>query len=268
MALQTCWRCLSRSPLRPLPSQHLLPYPHFLAAFTTSASLQVRANTQRKNAPEGAKRGETQGYNRKKQKRPKEKIKKPEVGERKALRKRIVLSNTNALEVQGIQNITQESIGNEDFQGQIVGLPGPIVDRLRAVEAFKVGQGWSLFRRPCMLIRPETIEYGKLIEQMNEKDGTRKTIRRVLVGERGNGKSVMLLQTMAMAFLKDWIVINLPDGIDTIMIHFSRASELTEIFSNSPRDCNWPYRIRSYPWYLSVNLQPKSLHFLPSRRHL
>ena len=225
MALQTCWRCLSRSPLRYLPSQQLLPYPHFLAAFTTSASLQVvRANTQRKNAPEGAKRGETQGYNRKKQKRPKEtKIKRPEVGERKALRKRIVLSNTNALEVQGIQNITRESIGNEEFQGQIVGLPVPIVDRLRAVEAFKVGQGWSLFRRPCMLIRPETIEYGKLIEQMSEGDAIRKTVRRVLVGEKGNGKSIMLLQTMAMAFLKDWIVINLPDGIYTIMIQFQGA---------------------------------------------
>lgn len=205
MAFQTCWRCLSRSPLRSLSSQPLAPHPLFLATFTTSASLQLK-----KNSPDNQ-RGVSKGF--KKGKRQKDaKIKKPEVGERKALRKRIVLSNTNALEVPGVQNFTQELVSNENLQGQIVGIPGPIVDRLRAVQAFKVAQNWHLFRRPCMLIRPETVEYGKLIEEMSKENAIKKTIRRVLVGEKGNGKSLMLLQTMAMAFLKDWIVINLPDG--------------------------------------------------------
>lgn len=111
-----------------------------------------------------------------------------------------------------MQDISAESILNESLRGQVLGIPGPVVDRLRAVEAFKVMQGWSLFRRPAMLMRRETFEFGREIEEISQKK-SKKSIRRVFVGERGSGKTLMLLQAMTMAMLKDWVVINIPDGI-------------------------------------------------------
>lgn len=85
------------------------------------------------------------------------------------------------------------------------------MDQLRAVEAFKVTQGWPLFRRPAMLMRKGTLDLATEIENISL--GIRdKTIRRVFVGERGSGKTTMLLQAMTMAFLKGWVVINIPEG--------------------------------------------------------
>lgn len=111
-----------------------------------------------------------------------------------------------------MQDISAKTMLDESLRGQVLGIPGPVVDRLRAVEAFKVMQGWSLFRRPSMLIRRDTQEFAKEIEAISQKD-SRKSIRRVFVGERGSGKTLMLLQAMTMAMLKDWVVINIPDGI-------------------------------------------------------
>ena len=90
-----------------------------------------------------------------------------------------------------------------------MGLPGALIDQLRALDAFKVTQNWGAFRRPATLIRKQNVEIGKLIDR---QDADRKTVRRVFVGERRSGKSVMLLQAMAMALLKGWVVISIPDG--------------------------------------------------------
>lgn len=133
------------------------------------------------------------------------------MGERKALRKRVVLSNVNALEVRDMQDLTAENMIDMRLRGQVIGIPGPVVDQLRALQAFKVSQGWALFRRPGMLVRRETVEYGRMIEDLSGESAG-KVVRRVLVGERGSGKSIMVLQAMAMALLKGWIVINIPDG--------------------------------------------------------
>ena len=93
----------------------------------------------------------------------------------------------------------------------MLGIPMPeVVDQLRAVEAFKPTQGWGLFRQPGMLVRKETVEYGNLVEEL-DREG--KTLRRVLVGERGSGKSLMALQAMTIAFLKGWTVISIPEGM-------------------------------------------------------
>lgn len=156
----------------------------------------------------------------KKKKKPPvvDRVRKPAVGERKALRKRIVLSNTNALEVEGLKDITARSMMDESLRGQVLGIPGPVVDQLRAVEAFKVTQGWPLFRRPAMLMRKDTLDLATEIENISL--GIRdKTIRRVFVGERGSGKTTMLLQAMTMAFLKGWVVINIPEAQDLILGH-------------------------------------------------
>lgn len=229
MSLQTCWRCLARAssqshPTRRPPQQPWTLYPASTATFTTSPSLSIlppkkkpRTGQAEKNVKgvkgvKGAtfvkKKGRPQGVDR---------AKKPAIGERKAIRKRIVLSNTNALEVQGLNDITAQSMIDESLRGQVLGIPGPVVDQLRAVEAFKVAQGWPLFRRPAMLMRKDTLEMAREIEDIGARTQD-KTIRRVFVGERGSGKTVMLLQAMTMAFLKGWVVINIPEGMLTIVL--------------------------------------------------
>ena len=162
------------------------------------------------------KRGQKTGVQIKK-KAPVSKGRPPAVGERKAIRKRIVLSNTNALEVADMPELSAETMLDMRLRGQVVGIPGAVVDQLRAVEAFKVTQGWSMFRRPGVLMRRESVEMGKLIENLSSED-LGATARRVLTGERGNGKSMLLLQAMAMAFVKGWVVISIPEGTQIPLI--------------------------------------------------
>jgi len=132
-------------------------------------------------------------------------------GERKALRKRIVLSNTNALEVDGMQDLSRDMSGRlEKMVGKVVGLEGSTVDGLRAVEAFKTTQGWGLFRRPGVLIREESAELGR---RMVGVEKGKETLRVVVDGAKGAGKSMLLLQAMATAFVRGWIVLNVPEGM-------------------------------------------------------
>jgi small subunit ribosomal protein S29 len=131
----------------------------------------------------------------------------PAPGERKAIRKRIVLSNSNALEVPTMADMTAELDAAQ--VGTVVGLPGSLVDQLRAAEAFKTTQGWSLFRRPAILIREESVEIAKMIQEAQD---AKKTPVTIIDGERGAGKSLMLLQAMATAFLRGWIVLSIPEG--------------------------------------------------------
>lgn len=100
----------------------------------------------------------------------------------------------------------------DGVKGRVIGLPGTVVDSLRAVEAFKTTQGWNLFRRPAILMRKESTQIAEFIQEVEAAEGKR-TIRRILIGDRASGKSTLILQALAMAFLKDWVVINLPDGM-------------------------------------------------------
>lgn len=125
------------------------------------------------------------------------------------MRKRVVLSNTNALEVQGIGELNSETMGDETLDGKIVAFPGKLVDKLRALEAFKPTQGWSWFRKPGTLLRKESFA---IAAELAETETSKSTLRRLYVGDRGVGKSMTLLQAMAMALTKDWIVINIPEG--------------------------------------------------------
>jgi len=131
----------------------------------------------------------------------------PAPGERKAIRKRIVLSNSNALEVPTMADMTAELDAAQ--VGTVIGLPGSLVDQLRAAEAFKTTQCWSLFRRPAILIREESVEIAKMIQEAQD---AKKTPVTIIDGDRGAGKSMMLLQAMATAFLNGWIVLSIPEG--------------------------------------------------------
>ena len=147
----------------------------------------------------------------------------PAPGERKEFRKRLVLNNPNALEVPGLQDLTIDKLSIEkiqSLQGTVVGFQPSTVDALRALEAFKPGQTWGLFQRPASLIRKETVEVARELQEISESE-TEKVIRKVLFGERGSGKSVLQLQAMAMAYLKGWIVVHIPEAKTLVDAHAS-----------------------------------------------
>lgn len=146
--------------------------------------------------------------------------KRPAQGDRKALRKRIVLSNNNALEVSSLRDLDKANVLSESNEGQVMGLPDLVVDALRAVEAFKTTQGWSMFRRPAVLIRKEATQLARLFKEVEDSStgGHKKTLRRILTGERMSGKSTLLLQGLSMGFLRDWFVISLPEGKNTLRV--------------------------------------------------
>jgi small subunit ribosomal protein S29 len=160
----------------------------------------------------------------KKKEPPKQTGKPPAQGERKAMRKRIVLSNTNALEVANLRDLDAEMVDDmvrvrdeaEEFalQGAMAGREGKEVevrqvDSLRAVEAFKTTQGWGLFRRPALLVREESVGLSRQLLRAQEE---KRALRLVIDGEKGTGKSLMLIHAMATAFVKGWVVVNIPEG--------------------------------------------------------
>jgi small subunit ribosomal protein S29 len=203
-------------PLRYLNSTNLPSNRLSLAlSFSTSTTRQgMDKRTAQANAKKAKERGSKGAKNQRTAKTLKIKKKAvvktgrpPAPGERKAIRKRIVLSNSNALEVTTMADMTAEL--DTAQVGTVVGLPGPVVDQLRAVEAFKTTQGWALFRRPAVLVREESVEIAKMIQEAQEEKKTSKTI---IDGERGAGKSMMLLQAMATAFIRGWIVLSIPEG--------------------------------------------------------
>lgn len=144
-----------------------------------------------------------------------ERVRPPAIGERKALRKRIVLSNPNALEIEDMQDLSPETMVDARLRGTVLGLPVPMVQQLRTVQAFKPKQGWSIFRRPGTVLRRDTLELGRLVEKISgDGDAPEKglVVKKIITGMKGSGKTVHLLQAMAMGFLKKWVVIAIPDG--------------------------------------------------------
>ena len=268
-----CWRCLTqsrhgrRTPTSFTPLQRLTSIPPISPAFSTSAALSNPAVNAKR--PGGItlgppKRGEQKTFRLQKKKGGHDKGRPPGPGERKAGRKRIVLSNINAIEVHGMQDLSAKTMIDMRLRGQMLGIPGPVIDQLRAVEAFKVSQGWGLFRRPSMLMRKETLEYGKLFDLMDSSptDPSQRdqNIRRILVGEKGSGKSMLLLQVLSMAFLKNWIVINIPDGSCPSSLPLKCCLQLTIAFdSHGPH--KRPHIILPLAWEQSNPIHPKDLPY-------
>ncbi len=171
MSLSICTECLAR--LQITQKAQTIP----IRAFSTTTP-QAGASPGRKIKAVKATYRSSLTHHRNRKPRVLPKL--PMIGERKALRKRIVISNTNALEVR----------------------------------AFKPTQNWNLFRKPSTLMRRESVELGRTVLDVSagQVEGRPRTVRRIIAGERGTGKSLMLLQAMSMAFLNDWVVINVPEG--------------------------------------------------------
>jgi small subunit ribosomal protein S29 len=178
----------------------------------------------------------------------------PAPGERKAMRKRIVLSNTNAIEVPGLKPLSAQTLADEKNVAQMVVLPGPVVDQLRTVEAFKTNQSWELFRTPSMLVREESVVLAKELMEAAEK---KKTDIRVLSGAKGTGKSMLLLQQIAMAFSKGWIVVNIPEGKPT---NCYISHETITNSSHSPGTYHCSDFILTCPRHHSSTILPEHLY--------
>ncbi|KKK22776.1 hypothetical protein P175DRAFT_0467781 [Aspergillus ochraceoroseus IBT 24754] len=229
MVSSFCWSCLTR--LRQTP-RSVLPSPTALSrgpAFHTSTA-RYAMPMKKKASQEGPARYRQAKSAKMKKKRPTDRPRPPPVGERKALRKRIVLSNPNALEVDGMQELSAETMLDSRLRGTVLALPVPMLDQLRAVQAFKPKQGWSIFRRPGTVMRRETLEMGRLFDSISgEGKDQGSVVKKIVTGPRGSGKSVHLLQAMAMAFTKKWVVFTVPDAQELVTAHTSYAPLSDEV---------------------------------------
>ena len=217
MSYSVCARCLWR-----LQSSQAAAISHEAgrSSFHSTAS-QYGAVMKAKKAVPGRsaiKFREARGATIKKKKR--DRPRPPAPGERKAARTRIVLSNTNAMDVQGLEELTKDNMMSTEHIGEMLAIEGTVIDRLREVKAFKTTQNWNMFRRPATLMRQESIELGKDFEDIKNEP---KTIQRIITGDKKSGKSVHLLQAMSMAFMNNWVVINVPEAQDYTINHSSYA---------------------------------------------
>lgn len=227
MSHSICSRCLSRSLASIEISSSTSLSSAQRSAFSTTSALSANPPKKKNvSAKPSARQGRTLRLSKNKREttgRP------PAPGERKAVRKRIVLSNTNALEVKGLQDLDWEngrSTKLAELEKQVLGLTNDTVDALRALEAFEHTQGWNLFRRPATLVRKETVEMARALEGAEGNEGAeKKAVRKVLFGEKGSGKSVLLLQAQAMALQRGWIVVHLPNGMYTAQCRYITADD-------------------------------------------
>lgn len=218
MSQSICSRCLSRNFLS-LETSTASPSANAVqrAAFSTTSTLA--ANPPKKKAAVTTSGGMRQGTSLRLNKNTRETSGKPPApGERKALRKKVVLSNINALEVKDLQELNWENSKSEklaELEGQVVGFIDASVSSLRTLNAFKHTQAWHLFRKPATVVRKETVELAKALEAVEGNGDAKatKVVKKILFGEQGSGKTVLQMQAMAMALNKGWVVIHLPDGM-------------------------------------------------------
>lgn len=148
-------------------------------------------------------------------------------GERKMLRRRIVLSNPNAKPVE-LPEMTGDLAGNLDTAGSVFALTDTVLGKLQALEVFETKQHWPFFHRPSTLIRTETVLIGVLLNNVgNTLGGNQLHLRCILDGYYGSGRSILLLQAIAWALQKNWVVIPIPNG-RAILLRFWFVSDILQ----------------------------------------
>lgn len=182
-----------------------------------------------------------------------------EPGERKAWRKRVTLTNSNAFAVEGMQDIGRDTLAAAASAGQVWGLPqdGDVVDRLRTLETFKPSQSWALFRRPAVLVREQTVE---LVRDMDACAANKEALRVVVDGDRAAGKSTLLLQVITHAFLNGWTVVHIPDGEFRRLPDSALMGTQANAIRHSTRYDYGPNRILYHPWDVAAAVVSAVVH--------
>lgn len=210
MSLSICTSCLARLRIAPTPSSlpSISQIPSSISSFHSSASQQNVVKKKASNVPgtRAPKLRESRSARIKKDKKTRPRP--PPVGQRKAEFKRIVLSNTNALPVTGLEVLSADNMADAEKVGQMLSLDGPLLDQLREAKAFKTTQNWSLFRTPSVLVRDEAVELGADVQDVMEEKAT---IRKLIVGGKASGKSVHVLHGMSLGYMNKFVVVNVPD---------------------------------------------------------
>ncbi|OAP56003.1 hypothetical protein AYL99_10155 [Fonsecaea erecta] len=220
MSLSICTECLSRLRISPTTPKALAVTASTWTQTTSfhSSAVQFKSPLLKKKVSQSGtsapRARQSQSARLKKKSRDRPKL--PPVGERRAQRRRIVLSNTNALPVSDMETWSKENMVDEKSLGQMMALDGALLDQLRDSGAFKTTQNWSLFRRPATLIREETLRIAKDMEAIKQEGGEKKVVKHLVIGEKASGKSVLMLQTMSMAYMNHWIVLNVPEAQDFV----------------------------------------------------
>lgn len=224
MSTPNCLRCLvrpsagipasaqPRAPLASVASVTSLPLARTAPFSTTAANARppAKAAAAKTGSNTHIRAGKKLQLGKFKKERVADKGKPPLPGERKAYRKRITLSNDNAIPVPWLTDLGPADLADPANTAKMMALPDAVQDQLRASEAFKTTQCWGMFRKPAVLVRKETVELTNRIRDAADK---KKTLRLVLTGDKVTGKSMMLLQAMTHAYLNNWIVINIPEGV-------------------------------------------------------
>ncbi|KAF8428135.1 mitochondrial ribosomal death-associated protein 3-domain-containing protein [Tirmania nivea] len=246
MALTSCWRCARQLLLRVLQPARSTTPPATTPTIPTTIPLLLQPKQQQSTSfsttPSKAalvkKKSTLPMSNMKakgsttlkiKKKGPPVKVSKPaEVGARRAERKRIVLANANALEVE-LPTLTAAIAKEDRADGAVFKFEGAMIDTLRTLEGFQIKQGWEFFHTPSTLVRGESVELGKLMAWINGEKlaGESRSGRRIITAPRGAGKSVLLIQAMAWAHQRDWVVLTIPNAQDLVIGHTEYEHDLS-----------------------------------------
>ncbi|KAF3916502.1 hypothetical protein ABW20_dc0101089 [Dactylellina cionopaga] len=166
-----CWRCTSRALLQSSTryrssSASRLPRPSIASPtvgtrsfHTTPRVLAAQKGGQRKppvNKPLNLKS---------KKKTNHATVKKPEIGYRRALRKAIILSNSNA-PVLDLPELTAELISVPESIGKVFSINVEDLEKLRQLEVFQKKQMWQYFNRPTTFIRSESVGLAMAMESV------------------------------------------------------------------------------------------------------
>jgi small subunit ribosomal protein S29 len=219
MSVPNGLRCLLRPSTTTCIPQRVAPVAVLTASFSSTSLLAKNPLPPKGKPPAGRvkvlagghiRAGKKMQLGKFKKAKQADKGKPPAPGERKAYRKRVTLSNNNALPVEGLEEMSPQTLVDQAKVGHMLALPNELVDQLRAVEAFKPTQTWNMFRQPSVLQRKESRE---LVEKMQTAAGKGETLKLVISGDRLVGKSMLLLQGISYAYLNNWIVLHVPEGM-------------------------------------------------------
>lgn len=248
MSLSICAECLSRMRISPATKALRKATPTWTqtSSFHNTAIQYKSPLVKKKVIQPGSSGGNTrsrQSQSARLKKKGRDRPKLPPVGERRAQRRRIVLSNTNAIPVSGMETWSKDNVAEEKYIGHMMALDGGLLDQLRDSRAFKTTQNWRLFRRPAVLIREETVRIARDMIDV-EDEGDKKVVKHLVTGERASGKSLLMLQATSVAYMKGWLVLNIPEGESTVSID---GHILTD--SSQPKNSSTiPPRTRLFVW--------------------